>query len=97
MAHPSIGDVVHVWPHPGRRVRSHDPAILARYFDSDDGCKLPWSLWLETMHGEGHVYLTDPRGKAKEPIVGDSAGQWIETVDRVLAADAAAHPAKPEK
>lgn len=60
MAHPAIGETVHVWPHPGRPVRSHDPAILARYFP-DDGTDLPWSQWLEELHGQGHVHLSDPR------------------------------------
>ena len=59
MAHPAIGDVVHAWPHPGQIVRSHDPAILVRTF-LPEGADLPWSAWLEEMHGQGHVHLTDP-------------------------------------
>ena len=65
MAHPSIGDLVHVWPHPGKTVRSHDPAVLHRYLDAE-GAKLPWSQWLEDLHHAGLVHLTDPRGISLE-------------------------------
>lgn len=61
---PALGVVVHVWPMPGPRVRSHDPAILNRYLPPE-GADLPWSPWLEEMHGQGHVSLTDPRVVSK--------------------------------
>lgn len=65
---PQIGTTVHVWPTPGQRVRSHDPAILNRYLPPD-GMALPWSPWLEEMHGQGHVSLTDPRPRARTVAV----------------------------
>jgi hypothetical protein len=55
---PEIGDNVHVWPHPGRNVRSH--AELNRMLPPE-GMKLPWSAWLEEQHGQGLVHLTDPK------------------------------------
>ncbi len=57
---PAIGTTVRVWPHPGQRVRSHDPAILNRYLEPN-GADLAWSQWLEEMHDQGHIHLHDPR------------------------------------
>lgn len=60
---PPIGTIVHVWPSPGQRVRSHGPEAPNRYL-TPDGEQLPWSPWLQELHDQGHVHLTDPRGKA---------------------------------
>lgn len=57
---PDMNEAVHVWPRPGANVRSH--AELDRRLPPE-GIDLPWSPWLEEMHGQGLVYLTNPAPK----------------------------------
>lgn len=86
---PQIGDTVHVWPHPGRNVRSH--AELNRFLP-EEGMKLPWSAWLEEQLGQGMVHLTEPKAQidaeeAKKRIAASVAAE------EAAAKEAAATPA----
>ncbi len=65
-----IGELVHVWPHPGKQVRQY--AELNRYLPPE-GMTLPWSQWLEERHGDGSILLTDPAPK-KATVAIDADG-----------------------
>lgn len=93
---PEIGKNVHVWPHPGRNVRSH--AELNRTLPAE-GMELPWSAWLEEQLGQGMVHLTDPKAaidleEAKKRIAAAQAEE-AEAARAKADAEPTASPAPP--
>lgn len=85
---PEIGEIVHVWPHPGRNVRSH--AELNRTLPAE-GMELPWSAWLEEQLGQGMVHLTNPA----QQVAPDEAARLIAS-SQSRETKAAAAPDSPK-